>query len=63
MSPVGGPALGPFLRRSDALEAEVALLEANWLLQDDQEPGEGPECASPFRVDTDGTLTGDECDN
>jgi hypothetical protein len=31
LSPVGGPVLGPFDRRSDALAAEVAWLEANWL--------------------------------
>ena len=31
LSPVGGPILGPFDRRSEALEAEVAWLEANWL--------------------------------
>jgi hypothetical protein len=31
MSPVDGPKLGPFDRRSDALTAESAWLEANWL--------------------------------
>ncbi len=31
LSPVGGPKLGPFDRRSDALEAEVYWLEENWL--------------------------------
>ena len=31
LSPVGGPVLGPFEQRSEALEAEVAWLEANWL--------------------------------
>jgi hypothetical protein len=31
LSPVGGPVLGPFLRRSEALAAEQAWLEANWL--------------------------------
>ena len=31
MSPVSGPRLGPFVRRSEALEAEVAWLEAKWL--------------------------------
>jgi len=32
MSPIGlGPRLGPFTRRSEALRAEVAWLEANWL--------------------------------
>jgi hypothetical protein len=32
LSPVGGPVLGPFDKRSDALEAEVAWLEQNWLM-------------------------------
>jgi hypothetical protein len=32
LSPVAGPLLGPFDRRSEALEAERAWLEANWLL-------------------------------
>ena len=31
LSPVIGPVLGPFERRSAALEAERAWLEANWL--------------------------------
>ena len=31
LGPVGGPALGPFARRSEALAAEVAWLEAHWL--------------------------------
>ena len=31
MSPVDGPKLGPFDRRSDALAAESAWLESNWL--------------------------------
>ena len=31
LSPVGGPILGPFEKRSEALDAEVAWLEANWL--------------------------------
>jgi hypothetical protein len=30
--PVGGPVLGPFDRRSDALAAERRWLETNWLL-------------------------------
>jgi hypothetical protein len=29
--PVGGPVLGPFPRRSEALDAERAWLEVNWL--------------------------------
>lgn len=31
LSPVGGPVLGPFQKRSEAFEAEVGWLEANWL--------------------------------
>ena len=31
LGPVGGPVLGPFAHRSEALEAERAWLEANWL--------------------------------
>jgi hypothetical protein len=32
LSPVGGPVLGPFERRSEALEAERAWLERHWLV-------------------------------
>ena len=32
LSPVRGPTLGPFERRSEALSAERTWLEANWLL-------------------------------
>ena len=32
LSPVNGPKLGPFDRRSDALAAESTWLEANWLI-------------------------------
>ncbi len=31
LSPVGGPNLGPFDQRSEALHAERQWLEANWL--------------------------------
>lgn len=31
LSPVGGPGLGPFARRSDALQAEINWLEQHWL--------------------------------
>lgn len=31
LSPVCGPVLGPYEKRSEALEAEVAWLEVNWL--------------------------------
>jgi hypothetical protein len=32
LTPVNGPVLGPFDRRSDALAAEQSWLEANWLI-------------------------------
>ena len=32
LSPVGGPTLGPFPKRTDALVAEVDWLRNNWLL-------------------------------
>ena len=32
LSPVAGPVLGPFNRRSDALDTERRWLEANWLI-------------------------------
>jgi len=32
LRPVNGPVLGPFSLRSDALTAERAWLEANWLV-------------------------------
>ncbi len=31
LAPVNGPALGPFAQRSEALAAEQAWLERNWL--------------------------------
>jgi hypothetical protein len=31
LRPIGGPVLGPFKHRSEALTAEIAWLEANWL--------------------------------
>lgn len=31
LSPLGGPRLGPFAQRSQALTAEAAWLERNWL--------------------------------
>lgn len=33
LSPVGGPRLGPFTCRSQALHAETEWLSANWLTQ------------------------------
>jgi hypothetical protein len=35
LTPVAGPVLGPFDRRSEALAAELDWLEANWLLATD----------------------------
>jgi hypothetical protein len=32
LAPVGGPRLGPFLRRSEALAAEYTWLETHWLV-------------------------------
>jgi hypothetical protein len=31
LSPVDGPKLGPFIRRSEALEAECVWLQKHWL--------------------------------
>jgi hypothetical protein len=31
LTPVGGPQLGPFAKRSDALRAELRWLDQNWL--------------------------------
>ena len=33
LGPVGGPRLGPFARRSDALDAETSWLESHWLVR------------------------------
>jgi len=35
LSPVGGPVLGPFVLRSEALAAEVDWLRRHWLLTED----------------------------
>ena len=32
LSPVSGPLLGPFLKRTDAIKAEVRWLRDNWLM-------------------------------
>ena len=34
LSPVSGPTLGPFSKRTDAIAAEVQWLRDNWLLLD-----------------------------
>ncbi|QDU24947.1 hypothetical protein ETAA8_00080 [Anatilimnocola aggregata] len=33
LGPVDGPRLGPFVKRSEALEAEVAWLQEYWLIR------------------------------
>ena len=33
LSPVDGPILGPFDKRKEAIHAEVAWLNANWLVE------------------------------
>ncbi|MCC9601039.1 hypothetical protein LOC67_10825 [Stieleria sp. JC731] len=33
LSVVGGPVLGPFRRRRDALDAEVTWLQSHWLVR------------------------------
>lgn len=38
LSPVGGPTLGPFNRRSDALAAEAAWLRRHWMISDADTP-------------------------
>jgi hypothetical protein len=38
LRPVAGPVLGPFAVRSEALDAEVAWLEAHWLANRDSTP-------------------------
>ena len=43
LSPVGGPVLGPFGRRSEALAAEAAWLVAHWLVHQ-KEPEGRLEC-------------------
>ena len=35
LSPVGGPKLGPFGNRTEALAAEVNWLKKNWLISQD----------------------------
>jgi len=44
MAPVGGPILGPFERRSEALNAEMSWLEENWLVV---MPGERDQSRTP----------------
>jgi len=38
LSPVGGPRLGPFNRRNQALDAEREWLECHWLGTDQHQP-------------------------
>jgi len=44
LAPVGGPILGPFDRRQDALDAEVAWLEAHYLNATPDDGRDCPEC-------------------
>ena len=37
LSPVGGPVLGPFRQRTQALQAENAWLEANWIVAETED--------------------------
>jgi hypothetical protein len=41
LTPVGGPRLGPFLRRSEALAAELHWLAAHWLTTQEERPAHG----------------------
>jgi hypothetical protein len=41
LTPVGGPTLGPFDRRSEALAAEMTWLEEHWLGQHMSAPSSG----------------------
>ncbi len=47
LAPVGGPVLGPFDRRSEALEAEVKWLEEDWLVAQSVVPGSVPSGSGP----------------
>ncbi|ELP35903.1 hypothetical protein [Rhodopirellula baltica] len=38
LSPVGGPVLGPFALRSEAIEAEIEWLHCHWLLPGSDSP-------------------------
>jgi hypothetical protein len=42
LAPVGGPLLGPFRLRSEALEAERAWLETHWYAGSVRFPFDGP---------------------
>lgn len=46
LSPVKGPVLGPFQRRSQALRAEVQWLECNWLVGAGLEPSSSSASAA-----------------
>ena len=54
LSPVAGPKLGPYARRSEALDAERAWLERHWVTQTirtaSADPRAGPEIRPPARV-------------
>jgi hypothetical protein len=46
LSPVGGPILGPYQKRSEALTAEVAWLEKNWIRGDQNRDRGNVGCGS-----------------
>ena len=41
LTPLSGPRLGPFAKRSDALQAEMAWLHVHWLVHGKSVPGSG----------------------
>jgi hypothetical protein len=47
LSPVAGPKLGPFTRRSEALRTEVAWLRQHWL---DRSPAVVPPSTNSFNI-------------
>ena len=55
LSPVGGPALGPFARRSEALVAEAAWLDRHWL-----GPASGRDPPAPSSTDRRTNANGKE---
>jgi hypothetical protein len=53
LSPVGGPKLGPFARRSDALSAEVEWLERHWLAG-----GNGDQVSATYTINWEESIVG-----
>lgn len=48
LSPIGGPCLGPFAHRSQALVAEQSWLEQHWLVRNHAMPGHDVQTLEPF---------------